>query len=46
VFVLLGLSVWIGLPRLPNGGDFVTSALAVLDIALVLIVFKEDVRIT
>jgi hypothetical protein len=47
VFVLLGLSVWIGLPRLlPNGGDFVTSALAVLDIALVLIVFKGDVRIT
>ena len=47
VFALLGLVVWIGLPRMmPNGGLFVTSALAVLDIGLVFAVFKGDVRIT
>ena len=47
VFVLLGLVAWIGLPRMvPNGALFVTSALALLDIALVFAVFKGDVRIT
>ena len=45
VFVLLGVAVWIGLPRLPNGANFVTSALAIIDIALVFAVFKGDVRI-
>jgi len=46
VFVLLGLIAWIGLPRIvPNGELFVTSALALLDIALVLVVLKGDVRI-
>ena len=47
VFVVLGLAAWIALPRLvPNGDAFVTSALAVLDIALVFVIFKGDVRIT
>jgi hypothetical protein len=45
VFVALGLLAWIGLPLLPNGVNFVTSALAVLDIGLVLLVFKRDIRI-
>jgi hypothetical protein len=42
----LGLLAWLGLPRLFVGGAYlVTSALAILDIALVLVVFKGDVRI-
>ena len=42
----VGLLVWLGLPRvLTSGSYFVTSALAVLDIALVLVVFRGDVRI-
>ena len=42
----VGLLVWLGLPRLfVSGSHFVTSALAILDIALVLVVFKSDVRI-
>lgn len=46
VFVLLGLIVWIGLPRIvPNGELFVASALALLDIALLFVVLKGDVRI-
>jgi hypothetical protein len=47
LFAILGLSAWVALPRLvPNGQAFVTPALALLDIALVLAVFKGDVRIT
>ena len=47
LFVILGCVSWFGLPRLmPTGELFVTSALASLDIALVLMVFKGDVRIT
>ena len=46
VFVALGLVAWIGLPRaVPNGELYVTSAVALLDIALVFAVFKADVRI-
>ena len=45
VFLVLGAFAWIGLPRLPRGADFVTSALALVDIALVLVVYKGDVRI-
>ena len=46
VFVLLGAAVWFGLPYLvKDGGNYVTSALAILDIALVFIVFKGDVRL-
>jgi len=44
-FVVLGVFAWIGLPRLsPSGGYFVTPMLAVLDIVLVLMVFKRDIR--
>ena len=45
IFALLGIAVWLGLPRLPNGGNFVTSALALVDVALVFAVFKRDIRI-
>lgn len=45
VFALLGVAAWIGLPYLPRGRDFVTPALAVIDIALVFAVCKRDVRI-
>ena len=44
-FLVLGLIVWVALPRLvPFGAAYVTPALAVLDIALVFTVFKGDVR--
>jgi hypothetical protein len=45
IFALLGVAVWFGLPQLPGGENFVTSALAVIDIVLVLAVFRGDVRI-
>jgi len=44
VFVALAALVLFALPRL-QAGYFVTSALAVLDIALVFTIFKGDVRI-
>jgi hypothetical protein len=47
LFLVLGLVAWIGLPRIvPNGELFVTSVLALLDVVLVLIVFKGDVRLS
>jgi hypothetical protein len=46
VFLLLGIGAWIGLPYLPGGSDFVTSALALIEIALVFAVFKGDIRLT
>lgn len=46
VCLALAAAAWFGLPRLiPNGEWFVTPALALLDIALVLVVFKGDLRI-
>ena len=45
VFAFLSVAVLIGLPRVPHEDNFVTSALAVIDIVLVLAVFKRDVRI-
>jgi hypothetical protein len=45
IFAILGAAAWIGLPRIPNGAMLVTSALAIMDIVLVLVVFKRDVRI-
>jgi hypothetical protein len=46
IFVALGVFVWFGLPYLPRGADFVTPALAVIDVALVFVVYKGDLRIT
>ena len=47
VFVLLWLAGYIGLPRITWWtGPFVTSWVAMLDIVLVFIVFKGDVKLT
>jgi len=46
VFLALGAVAWIGVPYVPRGADFVTSALALIDVALVFAVFKGDVPIT
>ena len=47
VFVALWVAGYFGLPRIsPITGLFVTSYVAVLDIALVFFVFKTDIRIT
>jgi hypothetical protein len=45
-FLILWLAGMFGLPHLPNGAGLVTSFVAVLDIALVFIVLKGDVRLT
>lgn len=45
IFLALGISAWIVLPRFEDGVWFVTPVLAVLDIALVLVIFKRDIRI-
>lgn len=47
VFVALAVATYLVIPRVTSYGDgLITSALAVLDIALVFIVFQGDVRIT
>jgi hypothetical protein len=45
VFVAIGLAARFLLPRFEDGVWFVTPSLAVLDIALVLAIFKRDIRI-
>jgi hypothetical protein len=45
IFLALGFAVWLGLPRLPNGVNFVAPALAILDIALVFAVFRRNIRL-
>lgn len=45
-FAILGVAAWMGLPRFPpSGGYLVTPALAVLDVILILMIFKRDIRI-
>ena len=39
-------SAWIGLPYPPRGSEFVTSVMALIDGALVFVVYTGDVRIT
>jgi hypothetical protein len=46
LFLTLGALAWFGLPYLPRGADFVTSALAIIDVALVFVVYRGDLRIT
>jgi hypothetical protein len=47
LFVVLWIAGYLGLPRLFGSGDLLmTSYVAVLDIALVFLVFKRDVRLT
>ena len=45
-FLIVGVAAYFGLPYLPNGRDFVMTAMALIDIALVFAVFKGDVRVT
>ena len=45
-FAILGIAAWIELPRFPPSGVYlVAPVLGVLDIVLVLMVFKRDIRI-
>jgi hypothetical protein len=46
VFVLLWLGGRLGLPYVPHGAAMFSSFVAALDIALVFVIFKGDVRIT
>jgi hypothetical protein len=47
IFVALWLAGWLGLPYLqPGAGSLFLSWVALLDIALVFVIFKGDVRIT
>jgi hypothetical protein len=46
IFVALWLVGYIGVRELPTGSSWFMSYVAVLDIALVLVVFKGDLRIT
>jgi len=46
LFASLGIAAWVGLPRFPPAGSYlVTPVLAILDVALVLMVFKRDILI-
>jgi hypothetical protein len=45
-FLLLWLVGLFGLPYLPYGGSLFSPFVAVLDVALVFIIFKGDVRLT
>jgi hypothetical protein len=45
-FVILWVAGFCGLPYLPYGDAFFVPFVAVLDIALVLTIFKGDVRMT
>jgi hypothetical protein len=45
IFVVLWLSGYFGLPYLPNGAAMFSSCVAVLDVVLVLMVFKEDLKL-
>ena len=46
VFVTLWAGGYLGLPYLPNGSAMFASYVAVLDIVLVLMVFKGDLKLT
>jgi len=43
IFLALGFTVWLGLPRLPNGASLVAPTLALLDLALIFALFGRDV---
>jgi hypothetical protein len=42
IFLTLGVAAWIGLPYIPRGADFVTSALALIDVALVFVTSRSS----
>ena len=45
VFLMLWLAGYVGLPFLPYGAALFASSVAALDIGLVLVVFKGDIRV-
>ena len=45
IFVTVWLALYIGLPLVSFGSLFLTPSVAVLDIVLVFLVFKGDVRL-
>ena len=45
IFVTVWLAAYIGLPLMSFGSVFLTPSVAVLDIVLVFVVFKGDVRL-
>jgi hypothetical protein len=45
-FVLLWVAAYIGLPFVSFGSLFLTPSVAVLDVVLVFLVFKGDVRLS
>jgi hypothetical protein len=45
-FLILWLAGLVGLPYIPYGSGLFTSYVAVLDVVLVFIVLKSDVRLT
>jgi hypothetical protein len=46
IFLFLWFVASVGLPYIPYGAGLFSSYVAVLDIALVFIIFKGDVRLT
>jgi hypothetical protein len=46
VFVALWVAAYAGLSFVPFGGLFLTPCLAVLDVVLVFLIFKGDVRLS
>jgi hypothetical protein len=46
VFLLLWVAGYVGLPLVSSGGLLFSSFVALLDIALVFIIFKGDVRLS
>jgi hypothetical protein len=46
VFLMLWLAGYIGLPHLPYGAALRAPFIAALDIALVFVVFKGDIRLS
>jgi hypothetical protein len=46
VFVALWVAAYAGLSFVPSGGLLLTPCLAVLDIVLVFLIFKGDVRLS
>lgn len=46
VFLALWVAGWLGLSQVQFGGSYFVSYVAVLDIVLVFMIFKGDVRLT
>jgi hypothetical protein len=46
IFVALWVAGWFGLDLVPFGGDLFFSYVALLDVVLVFVIFKGDLRVT